>query len=43
MAYNRSLIKISEKDYHNKFPETKETSQFCVTWPPRHRTGSETS
>ena len=31
MAYDRSLIKISEKGYHNNFAETKETSQFCVT------------
>jgi hypothetical protein len=31
MAYDRSLIRIGEEGYHNKFAETKETSQFCVT------------
>jgi hypothetical protein len=31
MAYDRSLLRIGEKDYHNKFAETKETSPFCVT------------
>jgi hypothetical protein len=30
MAYDR-LMQISAKDYHNKIPETKETSHSCVT------------